>query len=108
MKTGVVLFLVLLLTTAAGVSNVGNKFTVKFTITFDNCTLEQAAQIERELAAKYKDNDIAISLERKIEKMIPSLMIPSYTPQPHYQYNDSVFILDGKNGWIENGRVFIK
>ena len=88
-----------LLFTMGAVSDV-NKFTVKFTITFKDCTFDQAAKIEKELIEKYQKVDISVEKNLIVYREnlwwnnIPNTLLDC----------DSVLILDGTMGIIKDNR----
>jgi len=99
MKKAILILLILLAMTFTATSDV-NKFTVKFTITFKDCTFDQAAKIEKELIEKYQKVDISVEKNLIVYREnlwwnnIPNTLLDC----------DSVLILDGTMGIIKDNR----
>ena len=106
-------FLVLFFVSLTATSDV-NKFKVTFTITINECTLEQATKIEKELLKDY--DNVAVSIEQELSGIVTfsdPVVIPDYNLKmeikdvmPNYTYPSWVIDPEmlksiGKNSEVE-------
>jgi len=106
-------FLVLFFVSLTATSDV-NKFKVTFTITINECTLEQATKIEKELLKDY--DNVAVSIEQELSGIVTfsdHVVIPDYNLKmeikdvmPNYTYPSWVIDPEmlksiGKNSEVE-------